>query len=473
MATPQATSDIEAAPTRADAFSPLDVLPEEILVMITTFLGIDDITALLAWSLACRRHHGLVSDQTLWRRLYRRRFGVPLHKRFLDEGKDWVWLYRARACAVAHTATGKTVGAQDDCTASGSVYWGDLSDGKPCGYGVRFTDAPQATSNQGLAGTYDEGHWSDGTMRRGSRTRPDGAVYWGEWNDDGKYHGCGITAHSDGRTRYRGQWDQGSACGYGTADEPNSYTGEWDRGLPNGYGSAKWRGLQDDASDIDGTYRGMFRDGGAHGYGSVVYANGDRYEGEWKRGARDGYGMYINHAGGQTYRGCWENGAVKGRGVARYPNGDRYEGEWVDGEWCGYGIYTSSEGWTLCADFDRGAQRGYAVRTQTDGHVYRGCCFDGLPQGPGTLLYPGGTRQEGDFRDGALQSGRVTYADGSQYEGTRVGPAVGAEDTLIAPGVRRASGTWHGTVKHHGASCGVESPCMACVQLGDGSTEDS
>jgi hypothetical protein len=43
------------------------------------------------------------------------------------------------------------------------------------------------------------------------------------------------------------------------------------------------------------------------------YANGDRYEGQWKDGKRDG------------------------QGTCTYANRDRYKGKWVDDTWSGVG----------------------------------------------------------------------------------------------------------------------------------------
>nr|UMO80405.1 F-box domain containing protein [Pandoravirus aubagnensis] len=455
----------------------LDALPEEIMSMITTALGIDDITALLVWSLTCHHYRALVMDQTLWRHLYRQRFGTPLLKRFLDEGKDWTWLYRARACAIKRTATGKSVGAQGDPTMGGGVYCGDLVDGRPCGYGALFTAVPHAKGGPDPAGTCDEGHWVDGTMRYGSRTLPGGAMYLGEWDDDGNYHGFGIKTHSDGRVHYRGQWDRGSACGYGVTCEPDPYTGEWNLGRPNGYGSATWRAVQGGTHDVDGTYRGAFQDGYANGYGVIVYANGDRYEGEWKRSVRDGYGVYTSHAAGLTYRGRWEDDVIRGRGIAHYSDGDSYDGEWDNGDWCGYGIYTSTAGWAIHAHFHRGAQHGYAMRTQKDGRVYRGHCVDGVPQGQGALRYPDGTVQEGEFRDGTMHRGQTTHADGSRYEGVRVGSGTHLKEEKDIPDDHHnkiaddndlpPTGKWQGAVKCHGPLCSAEALCLACVWLGN------
>ena len=42
----------------------------------------------------------------------------------------------------------------------------------------------------------------------------------------------------------------------------------------------------------------------ANGYGRVIYADGDMYEGEWKDDKAQGKGIYI-HADGAKYEGEW------------------------------------------------------------------------------------------------------------------------------------------------------------------------
>lgn len=59
-----------------------------------------------------------------------------------------------------------------------------------------------------------------------------------------------------------------------------------------------------------------------HGKGVKVWANGDRYEGEWREDKQHGRGIYM------------------------WANGDRYEGEWKDGDLHGEGIKV-----TACTDF--------------------------------------------------------------------------------------------------------------------------
>ena len=43
----------------------------------------------------------------------------------------------------------------------------------------------------------------------------------------------------------------------------------------------------------------------ANGYGRVIYADGDMYEGEWKDDKAQGKGIYIHAETGAKYEGEW------------------------------------------------------------------------------------------------------------------------------------------------------------------------
>ena len=56
-------------------------------------------------------------------------------------------------------------------------------------------------------------------------------------------------------------------------------------------------------------YEGNFKDGQAHGQGSIIYENGDHYDGEWFRGQMNGRGQYVT-AQGDKYDGLWKEDAL-------------------------------------------------------------------------------------------------------------------------------------------------------------------
>ncbi len=97
-----------------------------------------------------------------------------------------------------------------------------------------------------------------------------------------------------------------------------SYSGDCKKGLANGTGTAQGRDL----------YEGHFFKGLPDGKGIYKWANGSYYDGEWKKGKREGRGKYVS--GDSTVTGFWRDNKYLGeksvpaykimlnRNVARY-----------------------------------------------------------------------------------------------------------------------------------------------------------
>ena len=79
-----------------------------------------------------------------------------------------------------------------------------------------------------------------------------------------------------------------------------------------------------------------------------TYENGDRYIGEFENNLRQGFGTMIFAAGGE-YTGQWHAGKKKGLAEECYANGDRYEGEFDNDERHGHGIFTYTATGTICS----------------------------------------------------------------------------------------------------------------------------
>jgi hypothetical protein len=92
---------------------------------------------------------------------------------------------------------------------------------------------------------------------------------------------------ASGNAFYEGGFREGRKHGRGRWMLPNGdfYTGEFNLDLPHGAGLYQWRG---DSSQKGNRYLGDFHFGKKHGYGVLVTADGDRYEGLWKDDARGG-----------------------------------------------------------------------------------------------------------------------------------------------------------------------------------------
>jgi len=65
------------------------------------------------------------------------------------------------------------------------------------------------------------------------------------------------------------------------------------------------------------------------GFAHCIFANGDKYVGNYLHGSRHGHGNYT-WANGEVYDGNWRNNLRHGKGVRTLPDGTQIEGEWAD-----------------------------------------------------------------------------------------------------------------------------------------------
>lgn len=166
-------------------------------------------------------------------------------------------------------------------------YYGELSNGKPCGYGVL--------------------------------TIGDSVVYSGQWKD-GKRNGCGTASDSLGR-KITGTWRADTLISGTRTDTLGIYTGEMNAQLqPHGHGV--YRGA-------DGSwYDGAWQNGVRSGFGCAVTADGKVRVGEWKAGRYRGermtytaeriYGIdisrYQHGKGRKKYKIDWAKVRITGLG---------------------------------------------------------------------------------------------------------------------------------------------------------------
>ena len=60
--------------------------------------------------------------------------------------------------------------------------------------------------------------------------------------------------------------------------------------------------------------------------------SGDRFEGSWSKGLKQGKGILYKTITGDRFESSWSNDVRENKGVLVYANGDKYEGEF-EGEW--------------------------------------------------------------------------------------------------------------------------------------------
>ncbi len=91
------------------------------------------------------------------------------------------------------------------------------------------------------------------------------------------------------------------------------------------------------------TYEGEKNaEGLAHGRGSLTFANGMKYSGDWKDGKKHGQGTET-YPSGSSFSGEWKDNDMDGHGVARFNTrgnkGFKYVGLWKKGRMSGEGLW--------------------------------------------------------------------------------------------------------------------------------------
>lgn len=91
-------------------------------------------------------------------------------------------------------------------------------------------------------------------------------------------------------------------------------------------------------------YNGYVDKGGVKtGWGTQVWPDGGKYEGEWQTGRANGKGQFW-HADGDVYEGNWKDDKANGYGLYQHADGAKYLGEWKDDMQHGHGQETWADG---------------------------------------------------------------------------------------------------------------------------------
>ena len=76
---------------------------------------------------------------------------------------------------------------------------------------------------------------------------------------------------------------------------------------------------------VRGGDAGQWKHDEMSGNGEIQFTNGDKYEGDFKKGFRWGHGKFVA-AAGWTYEGEWWRGIPHGTGELTAPNGAVWKG---------------------------------------------------------------------------------------------------------------------------------------------------
>lgn len=275
--------------------------------------------------------------------------------------------------------------------ANGSSYKGHWKDGKWSGEGlyVNLSDSIFAVWKNGKAngdvvyrthGLFFEGTFVENSpVGIGNLATEDGSFFSGSWVD-GKRCGMGEMFFPNG-DKYSGEWDNNTFDGYGEyqyAQSKAQYQGEWKNGLQDGNGSYKCPNF---------SYTGEWEKGWMDGDGTLIFKNGDKYEGTVHENLIDGVGSYF-YKNGNRYEGEFVSGRITGNGIFQFKNGNRFEGEFLNGRIYGDGtMYLVEKTDTICitgfwpmdGSFPKEASMLFA-----NGDLYEGPLQNGMPTSAGT-----------------------------------------------------------------------------------------
>lgn len=295
---------------------------------------------------------------------------------------------------------------------NGSVYTGTVYDGQPSGCGqLVFGDL-----------VYN-GEFSHGKKHGHGVESGDGYEYIGHWSQD-LYHGHGQLNKVDG-SFYKGSFHTGTYHGYGSLKNgQQSYDGHFCHGIYHGEGTLV---------DTGCIYKGSFYYGLKHGDGVLTERNGNVYSGRWRKGKRDGLGMYTTPDG--TYTGHWSRDLQSGHGtwVSNYHG--EYVGYWKKGLRHNKGQQTYRNGSVYVGGWSKGKKTGYGEQTWPDGTSYKGFWLGDEFHGRGVLLESGHS-YEGDWNSGLREGNFIERRpDGIISEGKWINDV--RHGTFIEAGKRK------------------------------------
>ncbi len=315
-------------------------------------------------------------------------------------------------------------------TGSSGTYTGPWENGKPSGKGTFVFDDGRITYTGNFVSGVRSGY--------GEQIYSYGASYKGNWKDD-KFSGSGTYVYMDGDS-YEGNWSNGHENGSGVYRFSNSYS---DENLQGGRIEGTWEKGSVKTGKIfyvnGDTYNGAITlISMKSGYGTYTWADGRRYEGNWKYNDMEGEGTLYKADGTIDQAGTWKANKLVKSSIPATPSvstvpaepeapavtkvtnepytmvtskfsvSGTYTGQWKDGKPNGEGTMTmtqSDERWdkgdTLySAKWVNGLIEGYGQwRSAVDG-AYDGNFSKGLKSGKGKMWFSDGTVYDGQWSGG-------------------------------------------------------------------------
>lgn len=287
---------------------------------------------------------------------------------------------------------------------------------------------------------YADGNIFIGSLVRGIR-EGHGKIFWkgtlsysydGEWKG-GERSGKGFYLWRDGRT-YQGEFNQNTIQGYGIYKWPDGRKLEciFEKDNANGIGTFTFSSGRNEKGIWKEDYLKLgenhwlawcgseyigyeFVDHKATGSGKMIYSDGDFYTGSMINGYRDGIGEFHWAVDGDRYEGQWKKGDKHGEGTMYWKDGRTYSGGWDSDYASGHGRSQSANGSIVEGLFRKGWLKFNENHYQTAGGIqYHGESLDALPNGEGCMIWPDGDKWEGKNINGEREGLGTLYKQADQ-----------------------------------------------------------
>jgi hypothetical protein len=159
---------------------------------------------------------------------------------------------------------------------------------------------------------------------------------------------------------------------------------------------------------------GSWYHGNLHGEGKIVREDGTVAEGSFYHGLQNGEGFVILPSG-IIFTGDYVQGQLD-RGSIKYPGTGNYIGDIEDIHPHGLGTMAYNDGTLEEGEWVFGSFTGFGKISKPDGRFSEGEFHDGLLNGEG-VSHTQNERVEGQFKNGELIEGKITFVNGDIHEG--------------------------------------------------------
>jgi len=191
-------------------------------------------------------------------------------------------------------------------------------------------------------------------------------------------------------------------------EDQSSYEGEWKDGKRDGYGILCW--------GDESKFMGKFEDDKVVGYGKLWHDDGDIYRGYWKEFQAEGIGVYKTKKGAY-FKGEWKYDRQNGFGIENWPKGSNFMGEYYDGNKNGIGMLSFGSKAGYKGEFKEGIICGIGTFYFEDRRRYEGQWKNNKMHGFGIIVWPGGDVFEGEFYEDKKCGFGVFYNQKKVYMG--------------------------------------------------------